>query len=150
MAVEGEPQRTIPFWAFKVIAAMYFIRCIMTLSYLAMSLGSISSETYILFPLIFLSFIFVEMLGGFIFLTRRFSDTRLALFYVVTGILSPYPIFDSIRYFVFFLPRIHIYTYFQPHIFFELIIGASYLMELALFLLLGLIWVNEKRVGSHD
>ncbi|TFG99110.1 hypothetical protein E4H12_03895 [Candidatus Thorarchaeota archaeon] len=151
MVLENESEQWGLTWVFLVLAAMHFIRCILILSDTAMSLPYINSnETYFLIPLLYLISIFMEMLAGFLFLTRRFGVAFLALLYVVTGIISPYPIFRTVQYLVFILPVIHIYAFIPTWLFISLIIGASNVIQIALLLRLGLNRVITKRVRDSS
>ena len=138
-------QRTSPVWAYQFLASMHFIRSIMLVSYLVISLPLLSNETNTLLLFLWIFSMFTEMLIGFLFLTRRFGIQYLALLYFVTGTLAPYSTYRSASFFLFIILNIYIYSFIPTWLFVELAIGATNLMELILLLLLGLNWIKHRR-----
>ncbi len=135
-------------WAFQALATLHFIRCIVIIYELATSLTVISGETYFLIIIVYITSMFVEMLIGFMFLTRRFRVIYLALLYFATGILAAHPIDRSLRYLVFILPNIANYGFVPPWLSIELMIGALNLIEI--ILLLFLIIHQERRIRNSS
>lgn len=138
-----------PVWAFQILATMHFIRFFMMLSYLAISLPSISSEIYPLFVIAWIFQLFMEMLGGFLFLSRKFSIRYLAIFYLAIGTIVPYSIYRTVLFFLAFLLLIPSLSIILAFIF-DFIMGASNVIEIIVLLFLGINWIRKEYLHTNS
>ena len=154
MTVDEETQRTSPLWSFRLLAVMHFFRCISFLYIISISLIYIYQNQYLelfgsLSYFLFIPTIFVEMLCGFLFLSRRVSAAYIALFYYITGILPPSHLLLSFFSVMLIVPFLNVII-FEAGSIFIIAIASSLLIEIILLVFLGLNWINKEWVRDSS
>ena len=117
---------------------------------ISISLRSVSGEIITLFAILFIFQMFAEMLTGFLFLSRRFNIRYLALFYLVIGTIVPFSIYRTVSFFLVSLLLIPYVSIILTRFSFDIIMGASNVIEIIVLLFLGIHWIKKEYVHDYS
>jgi hypothetical protein len=145
-------QRTSPIWSFRVLASLHFFRLLYILFATVIILISFTYEPQVpiylgsTMFLLFIPPIFIELLCGFLFVSRRMSIAYVALLYLIVSIIPPFHSFLFVIQFVIITLSILLSLSFQVSIIPAMIFGSTIVIELILLTILGLNWINNEWV----